>query len=47
MIMHERRSIAEVYSSVKSSAYNRHVGGIDCFAFALCNRGYVDWEMCA
>ena len=33
MIVYGRRSIAEVYSSVKSFAYNRHVEGIDCFAF--------------
>ena len=42
VIVHGRRSLAEIYSSVRSFAYNRHVGGIDCFALELCNCGYVD-----
>ena len=40
-IVHERRSLAGLYSSVRSFAYNRHVGGIDCFAFKSCICGYV------
>lgn len=31
-----------VRSSVRSFAYNRHVGDIDCFAVELCNCGYVN-----
>ena len=27
---------------LREFAYNRHVGGIDCFAFELCNGGYVE-----
>ena len=42
MIVYERRSLDGLYSSVRSFAYNRHVGGIDCFAFNFCDCGYVD-----
>ena len=34
-------------SSVRSFAYNRHVGGSDCFAFELCNLRYANREVCA
>ena len=39
VIVHEKTNLAEVHSSVRSFAYNRHV---DCFAFELCIWGYVD-----
>ena len=48
VMVYGRHSLARVRSSVRSFAYNRHVGGTDCFAFELCDCGYVnEWvERC-